>query len=718
MLVELPWDGTPFKSPWIAWDTETTVVNLKEEVPELVCLTASDGVRTVVVFPDKVENFWAHHHQKHLVAWNLAFDWWVLHSLLKEESYYGEGALWAAVDLGLFHDAMLMEQLVRLGEGKDDEGFYGRSLKDVAWTWLGEELSKDDTIRKGFTPDMAKDWPSHMESWEYAAKDAEVLARLWPKLVESAELIESNTPPGVSPPLTSRSQFGLLSEQVQVKGALALQLATRNGLALDRAQIALKFEEYDRKCRNALADLSDYIPGLVKCYKRTGQPILTKTTGLPQLSQERVRASLTGWATSRGLEVPMTADKKNPKPSIAADWWSTYRGHSATIDAWLDYQESTKILQLLRGVHGKDETHPDYRAMVRTGRTSANSVNIQQIPREGWFRSLFVARPGFQLVTADYSFIELVTLASIMEYRYGKSVMADVIRSGVDPHAYTASVVRGCSLPDFLSLKESDPETFKRDRQAAKAINFGVPGGLGASKLRLYALANYGVDLSREQAGSLRTAVSSTVYPELTEWLKDDLAVRLSLSLGCLQHEVVRVFGDPGSGYMDVSGHPIARVVSGHEEKLKGGRFSPYYVEDIWNGLEHCLSVGSGCPQWVDAGIRNRETSPALSGYLFSVPSVIPTGRVRREARYTEYRNTQFQGLASDGAKLALWRLTVEGFRIVAFVHDEIVVEVPTETADESSRRITAIMRDEFARALPTAVPVGVSCVVGARWEK
>ena len=56
-MIELPWDGTPFRSDWIAFDTETTVVNLKEEVPELVCLTASDGQRTVVVFPKDVGHF-------------------------------------------------------------------------------------------------------------------------------------------------------------------------------------------------------------------------------------------------------------------------------------------------------------------------------------------------------------------------------------------------------------------------------------------------------------------------------------------------------------------------------------------------------------------------------------------------------------------------------------------------------------------------------------
>lgn len=715
MEVEIPWNGRPFESDVISFDTETTIVDLKREVPELVCLTASDGVRSVVVFPKEVPVFCFHHRLKELVAWNLAFDWWVVEKCLY--TYHGGARYdwWKTAD-GRLHDGMLLEQLVRLAEGTDDEGLFNRSLKDAAWRWLGEELEKDASIRMTFTPEMARDWPSYRQHWEYAAKDAAVTFRIWEKLTEAATMAESLIPPGVSPPPTSRSSFGLLSEQVQVKGSLALAQATRNGIALDRASVRAKYEEYDRKCRNSLADLSNYIPGLVKRYERTGEPILTKSTGMPQLSQEALRQSLTGWAASRGIEVPVT--DKSGKATTAADWWQTHRGATATIDAWLDYQDSVKSLQLLRGVLDQDRTHPEYENIKRTGRTSSKRVNIQQVPRDGWFRSLFVAQPGHLLVTADYSFIELVTLASIMEHRYGRSVLADVIRSGVDPHAYTAAVVRGVSLDIFLESKRTNPEAFKRDRQAAKAINFGVPGGLGAHKLQLYAKSNYGVDLSRDEAANLRKAVSSTVYPELSRWLQDDIATRLHMSLGCPVEEVTRVFGDTGSGYLDVAGHPIARLVAGHEEKLKGGRFSPYFVEDTWNGLEHCLSVGNGFPHWVAAAITDRAGSPGLSSYLFSIPSVTATGRIRRETRYTDWRNTQFQGLAADGAKLALWRLTVEGFRVVAFVHDEIVVEVPAETANNAADRITTIMREEFSRALPSGVPVSVNREVGPVWSK
>ena len=61
------------------------------------------------------------------------------------------------------------------------------------------------------------------------------------------------------------------------------------------------------------------------------------------------------------------------------------------------------------------------------------------------------------------------------------------------------------------------------------------------------------------------------------------------------------------------------------------------------------------------------------------------TGRVRGRVGFTQARNTPFQGLAADGAKLALWALIRAGYRVVAFIHDEIIVELPEEGVDHAA---------------------------------
>lgn len=63
-------------------------------------------------------------------------------------------------------------------------------------------------------------------------------------------------------------------------------------------------------------------------------------------------------------------------------------------------------------------------------------------------------------------------------------------------------------------------------------------------------------------------------------------------------------------------------------------------------------------------------------GFVFTL-----TGRKRGKTSYCAEKNTPFQGLAADGAKLALYNLDKAGFVIRGFVHDEIICEVPEELA-------------------------------------
>jgi len=78
------------------------------------------------------------------------------------------------------------------------------------------------------------------------------------------------------------------------------------------------------------------------------------------------------------------------------------------------------------------------------------------------------------------------------------------------------------------------------------------------------------------------------------------------------------------------------------------------------------------------------------------------SGRVRGEAGFTDTANTFFSGLAADMSKDALVRVTKEcyceptsplyGSRVVAFIHDEILAEVPIDRAHEAAMRIGELM--------------------------
>ena len=94
------------------------------------------------------------------------------------------------------------------------------------------------------------------------------------------------------------------------------------------------------------------------------------------------------------------------------------------------------------------------------------------------------------------------------------------------------------------------------------------------------------------------------------------------------------------------------------------------------------------------------------------------TGRLRSNVCYCQRHNTPFQGLAADGAKLALWLLWRAGYRIVNFVHDEILIEVPAESnLKEHAETIRELMISGMKWVVPD-VRIDVEYAASTRWYK
>lgn len=128
--------------------------------------------------------------------------------------------------------------------------------------------------------------------------------------------------------------------------------------------------------------------------------------------------------------------------------------------------------------------------LVATGRTSWRDPNMQNPPRKGGFRECFVARPGNVYVSIDYSAIELVTLAQVHLLMFGQSALADVINAGMDPHTNFAAHLLGIGYEEAIKRLNAGDKAVKETRQAAKAANFGFPGGMGpATVVETYGVA-------------------------------------------------------------------------------------------------------------------------------------------------------------------------------------------------------------------------------------
>jgi len=148
-----------------------------------------------------------------------------------------------------------------------------------------------------------------------------------------------------------------------------------------------------------------------------------------------------------------------------------------------DYRKYEKLISafgesLLEKVNKKTgRLHPEFNQMgAATGRFSCENPNLQQIPRiseEVPFRQCFIPAPGFKLVTADYSSMEMRILADLS----GDEKFIKALKDGLDVHSYTASLMFGLEFSKDFKNKYPDK------RQAAKTINFGLVYGMGPRSL-------------------------------------------------------------------------------------------------------------------------------------------------------------------------------------------------------------------------------------------
>jgi DNA polymerase-1 len=165
--------------------------------------------------------------------------------------------------------------------------------------------------------------------------------------------------------------------------------------------------------------------------------------------------------------------------STDAEVLESLRGEHPVIEDILTYRKlaklkSTYVEGLMSKVAQDGRVHTIFRQTeTRTGRISSTEPNLQNIPvrteRGSRLRRFFAAPPGFVLVDADYSQIELRVLAHMAQDK----AMQEAFLTGKDIHTQTASQV--FDMPEKFVTPAM--------RSAAKAVNFGIVYGIGAFSL-------------------------------------------------------------------------------------------------------------------------------------------------------------------------------------------------------------------------------------------
>ncbi len=235
--------------------------------------------------------------------------------------------------------------------------------------------------------------------------------------------------------------------------------------------------------------------------KQLGE-LLFETLGL---DRKKSRKTKTGWSTDAAVLEKLEAD--HPVVPLVLEHRTLSKLKSTYVDA---------LPLLVEPETGR--VHTDFnQAVTATGRLSSSNPNLQNIPVRTEFsrriRKAFLPQEGWQLLSADYSQIELRILAHLS----GEAVLVNAYQKGDDVHRLTARLL--------LDKAESEPVS-SDERRLGKTINFGVIYGMGAQRFARE------TGVSQAQAKEFLQRYKQR-YPKVFAFL--ELQERLALSRGYVE---------------------------------------------------------------------------------------------------------------------------------------------------------------------------------------
>lgn len=248
------------------------------------------------------------------------------------------------------------------------------------------------------------------------------------------------------------------------------------------------------------------------CFKRNVKGQIQCQAAKWQLNQKALRSAFGGTAKKLHLTDVPTSDKTN-QISLFYDFWKLYREDLPSgLQAFLDYSKAQKYESIYFKNWETSSTgrvYPTYHIpgteTLRHAGAKPNPHQIAKILREIWHVKNHV------IVGADYSALECYTLCHTLCCLGLRGPLYDTLSAGGDMHSLTAARMLGGS-PNSYGKGTSE-------RQAAKALNFGIPGGLGVKKMHAHGRSNYGLDWTFSEAEELYYTWLEA-YSDVAEYLE------------------------------------------------------------------------------------------------------------------------------------------------------------------------------------------------------
>ncbi len=688
--VWVPADGKVINGPFTL-DTETTKIDADRpaHIPALVLGVAFNGTQGWFIVAKDMPAFLASHSTNQLIFHNAVFDLAVLQANQSWQATGFHNDIYDRVEAGRVADTLIMARLIVLAT-QGHSAINQCSLEYCAKLYLGLTLPKDtkapdgELIRETFGRFVGKPVERILPAYlQYAAGDSVATWLLFQKLKALLPTIKDHAHVAfgyVGPHWLDEQwkKHGPLTHNIQLKASIVLNVISRTGVLVDQARRAEK-----------VAALQKVVEETRKTLALTGLP----AEGKGSSAALRMRIEKLAKA-DHNIQIQRTETGKIATDEEQLKELATY---DPMLEVMLKYRQASKLL----GTYAKkmkpgQRIHGKFNYLMNTGRTSCGGgFNLQNLPKElaaksheTTIRGCFVPSPGNVFVVVDYKTLELTVLGWAWKHQFGfGDSLHKIILSNGDMHRLIAAKV----------LNKEPAQVTDAERNAAKPVSLGRPGGLGWKPIQKQALTVYKSDLTEAQVQE-RMKAYQDLCPELTAHLKPrvnaglEIAVVLGLTPAAYNMATGTVRKDPRPGDDQPAGWAGGMLLSTLKDrepwtnpKPETGRaprpYTPAEINFLWAAAAR-LPHDQLDQKEID-DIRERRPSPrlrdAVSRLYSREPVITATGRIRANASYAACRNGIMQGLAADGAIHALWDLWRAGYNIVNFIHDEIICEVPED---------------------------------------
>jgi len=251
-----------------------------------------------------------------------------------------------------------------------------------------------------------------------------------------------------------KNELGRLYEEIDLPLAPVLARMERHGVRVDPAAL----REMSAAMEEELRGMEKRVYELAGHEFNVNSPAQLAEVLFDKLNLPQPRKYGKGKVRSTAADVLESLADKHPLPQAILDYREIAKLKSTYVDA---------LPRLIHPHTGRLHTRLN-QCGTATGRLASSDPNLQNIPVRTELgrkiRAAFAAEPGWLLLSADYSQIELRLLAHIS----GDPVLVESFQRGEDIHARTAQEIFGAG--PLMQTAEH--------RRAAKAVNFGIIYGL------------------------------------------------------------------------------------------------------------------------------------------------------------------------------------------------------------------------------------------------